>query len=335
MPWSAASSSSFGTAAAASGSSGTCQEADELILTVWAQNGSEPILGTPFELVVHEVPWPTNEGELPGAAPEPDWQGLEPGTPAGEIVAGSSLNGAASLPPGQTFTSELTRGEIVFFRVPVDYGQRLEAVVEFPQRTGALADSTGGIADSAEISIIGPSRGEADEVNADTGDLRQRASIPKTGAHRIGATTSEVRFANHDRNTINGAASLAGDYYVAVSLTSEDELLLPVPFTITTQVVGEVSGVPQSEAADDGLADNGASGDTDQTATATGEPDGVGDSAADDQEDSAAAEPGSATPPTTVEDDGASVGLIAGLGALGLALLGAGGFVLVRALRNP
>lgn len=343
MPWSAASSSSFGTAAVASSDSVRCQEADELIFSVWGQNGSEPILGTPFELVVDEVPWPSNEGELPGAAPEPEWQGLQPGTPVGEIVAGSSLNGAAPLDPGKTFTSELTRGEIVFFRVPVDYGQRLEAVVEFPQRTGALADSTGGIADSAEISIIGPTRGEVDEVNADTGDLRQRRSLPKRGAHRIGATTSEVRFANHDRMTIKGAASMAGDYYVAVSLTSQDELLLPVPFTITTQVVGEVSGVPEFDAPSDTSAGHGGdAGDTDQPTTAAEEqPDGAGEpggsgepSGADDSEDSAVAEPGSTTQTTTVEDDGAPVGLIAGLGALGLALLGAGGFVLVRVLRT-
>jgi len=332
-PWSAGSSSSFGTAATASGDSDKCQEADELILTVWAQNGSEQILGTPFELVVREVPWPSNETDLPGPAPEPEWQGLEPGTPAGEIVAGSSLNSAAPIEPGQTFSSELTRGEIVFFRVPVDYGQRLEALVEFPQRTGALADSTGAIADSAELSIIGPTRGEVDEVNADLGDLRQRASLSRTGAHRMAATTSEVRFANHDHITIKGGASIAGDYYLAVSLTSQDELLLPVPFTITTQVVGEVSGVPEFDTAAAGDADptTEATDDAQETATTADEPDQT-DDAADDTTDAGDGQEDAAI--TVPDDDGAPAGLLLGLGTLGVALLGAGGFVLARVLRT-
>lgn len=341
-PWSAAASSSFATAAVSSSDTSTCRDADALILSVATQSGSPEIQGEPFELVVAETPRPANEQELPGPADTPGWEGLQPGTPVGEVVAGSSLNDAPLLEPGQTVSSELTRGEIVFFRVPVDYGQRLEALVEFPQRTGALAESTKVLGDIADLTIISPTRGEVHEVNADLGDLSQRATISRTGTFRVAGTTAEVRWANR---SLTGAADVAGDYYVGVSLSSQADLLLPVPFTISTQLVGEVSGVPEfadpqesgEEQPADGQDGDGQDGD-EQTGTGGAGDDGLADDAATSDDADQVTQPapvdGEASGTEGAAEGGTSRNLLIGLGALGTALLGAGAVVLVRALRS-
>src|SRR5690606_2974545 len=104
-----------------------------------------------FEMVISEEPPVTNAEELPGAAPRSEWQELQPGAPVGDIVGGSSLNDAPRIEAGHTYSSEITRGEIVFFRVPVGYGQRLQALVEFPQPTGVFADTTSPVSDIADV----------------------------------------------------------------------------------------------------------------------------------------------------------------------------------------
>lgn len=327
-PWSAGGQSSFGTGATSSAELGgwdpddECTAADQLVLTVFPQNGSEPIVGEPFEMVVLEEPPVTNADELPERSPLPEWEGLEPGEPVEEVVAGSSLNDAPLLEPGATYSSELTRGEIVFFRVPVEHGQRLEALLEVAEPTGLLAETTGSVSDIADIDLIGPTRAGAVAVLADTGDLGTRAFLEPDRASRAVATTYEVRWANHGGNHNHKGSSLAGDYFVAVSLTSNNEMLLPVPFTLTTAVLGEVSGVPE-------YADAPAGADVTDEAVATSSP--ASDAATESEAPSAEPTGGAATAPE-LDEDSTSRALALLLGALGVVVLLAG--VLVIAIRR-
>lgn len=331
MPWSGGMGNSFGTAmvnSANHGMDGPCLEEESLVLSVEVQPGSGTIVGTPFELVVTEEPRPSNLAELPDDAPLPDWHGIEPGEPVGEVVAGSSLNSAPLLEPGKTYSSELTRGEIVFFRVPVDYGQQLEALAVFPIPTGKLAETTGPVSDIADIIIVSPTRGDAHSTLSDMGGLSTRDFISTDRRSQVAATTPEVRWANSAAGVRSEASAAAGDYYVGVSLTSSSELHLPVPFTISTQLVGEVAGVPEFDTAQDADADATAEPTDDEQAAE--EPEAGGD-AADDTADEDDPEEAAVTVP---DDDGAPTALLLGLGTVGVALLGAGGFVLARVLRT-
>lgn len=338
-PWSAGAGNSFGTAAVNSGGSrhDPCAEAEQLILTVGLQGGSEELQDGIFEMVVVEEPPVTNASDLPGQAPSSEWQDMEPGEPVAEVVAGSSLNGATPIEADRTYASELTRGEIVFFRVPVQHGQRLQALVEFPEPSGAFAETTRPTSDIADVVIIGPTRGNATEYLARTGDLHTRASIQPGPTARAVATAPEVRFANHSSSNRAGA-SMAGDYWVGVSMTSSHELTVPIPFTLTTQLIGDPSGAPEYAVPST----------ADDTSEATAEDAGAGaeDSAEESADDSSAgpaADEATGTDPTTdpaaappvdAPDSGGPSGLALGLGALGLALLGAGGVVLAKVLRS-
>ena len=338
MPWSGGAGNSFGTTGTSSARFGgydadeDCSTASELVLSVYPQNGgAEAIAGTPYELVVIEEPPVTDIADLPPRADLPEWQGLAPGDPVDEVVAGSSLNDAPLLEAGQTYSSELTRGEIVFFRVPVQHGQRLEALLEIAEPTGLLAETTGPVSDIVDIELIGPNRARARSVLADTGDLKARAIMQADNAVRAAATTPEVRWANHASGNDEGAV-LAGDYVAAVSLTSNDELLLPVPFTLTTQVVGEVNGAPEyAEAGAPSSADEGtATGQVGATASAPAEDLPGASSTVTGSDDGAGAD---AAPVGTVEDD-PGMPLAWLLGGAGVVVAGAGAALLATRNRS-
>lgn len=329
-PWSAARGSSFGTAAVSSPTRAVCAEEDELVLRVRPGGSSMEILGEPLEIVVMEEPPVTNPADLPGRAAQPVWHGTQPSEPAGDVVPGSSLNDAPALEPGQTYSSEMTQGEIVFFRVPVEHGQRLEALVEFPAPSGPLADAMGPGSDYGEVTIIGPTRAEAHAVIADLGDLNRKVQLQDDRAVRAAATTPEVRYHNREGGTVRGA-SVAGDYFVGVSLDSNRDVTLPMPFTLTTETVGDVQGIPEyaspTVSTDDGRTADAAA----QTEEPAGPVAGADDPAPTTEEPEPTEDSMAAAP---VGDDAAPVGMLVGLGALGLALLGAGGFVLARVMRT-
>lgn len=335
-PFSAGGNNSFGTAVTNSGEMTTgneeCAAADELILRLYPGGASEAIVGEPMEIVITETPPPTNAEQLPEEASRPQWEQMSPGKPVAEVVAGSSLNDAPLIEPGQTYSSVLTRGELVFFRVPVEYGQRLQALVEFPRPDGALAGSTGGATDLADILVVGPTRGRADDVLADLGELNTRTALSATSPVQLATTTPEVRWASYGSGTAPGASTMAGDYYIGVSLSSSQDLLLPVPFTLSTELIGEVSGEPEfAEAATEATPENDDAEEAAVTETPSTTQDDTDDAAAATQE---SPEETASAAPQAAADAGTSRGMLLGLGALGTALLGAGIVVLVRALRS-
>lgn len=230
---------SAGTSTADSGS-GECAEADTIIASIEAQGGSEQILDQPLEITVEELGPATNEDALPGGAADAEWSGLESGRAAGEVRGGASFHDAPLVEPGTTYDTDLVPGEIAFFRVPVDYGQGLEALVEVPNLSGPLADEVGAITDIVDVAIYSPQRAEVHDVLADT-PYQERVVVNKNQVSRAAATMPEVRWLNKDAD---GEGTVAGDYIVMVSLTSDREKLVPLPMTLTTNLVGEPHGAP-------------------------------------------------------------------------------------------
>ena len=119
--------------------------------------------------------------------------------------------------------------------------------------------------------------------------------------------------------------------YELLKQKSQD-LLLPVPFTLSTELVGEVSGEPEFAEAP---VESPPAGDADES-TATNTPSTAEENTADDAATTQAdpEESAPAAAPQTADGGGTSRGMLLGLGAAGIALLGAGIIVLVRALRS-
>ncbi|MGO0576290.1 vWA domain-containing protein [Ornithinimicrobium panacihumi] len=343
MVWSGGMSNSFGSAGTSSAdyADDGCAEAETIIASIEAQGGSKQILDQPIELRVEELGPAQDEELLPGEAPDPEWSGLEPGTVSEEIVGGASFHDAAPIEPGKTYGSDLLPGEIAFFRVPVDYGQGLEAIAESPVPDKALAELMGPSSDVLDIAIYSPQRAEVHDVLAETG-ANERAVLSGAEAGRAAAVMPEVRWSN--RHPADDP-TVAGDYVVAVSLSSSREEPIPLGFTITADTVGDPDGEPtfvgagtsagttDDEQATDGQGTNGQGNDS-------GASPAVDDAA---ETEAPAADVGQTTEPTSGEgttagnaadgtgdgsqDEGISpvVWVLGGLGVL----LGAAGAVLL------
>lgn len=238
--------SSFGSAGVATPVDGpaACTDDDGLVLSLGAGAGSQQILGEAVQIVVEEIPPVVDADSLPGPAASPEWSGLTAGTPAGDVVGGVSPSAATPVEAGTTVAFDLVPGEIAFFSVPVDYGQGLEALVDFAGADGPLAEEMRPTSNALDVAIIAPHRAQVHDALADAGGARPRAVLGSTEPAQAAAVMREVRWANDGEND----PVLAGDHVIMVSLTSTRERLVPLPLTLTTNVVGEVSGVPEHAA---------------------------------------------------------------------------------------
>lgn len=199
----------------------------------------EDLDGEPVQLVVSEEPPVDRVESLPAPAEAPGatdpWRegpGVEGPTP------GASFNDAPLLDAG-SHRQSLVPGEVQFFRVPVDWGQRLQAQIRMVRPGAALADAIG-LVRPVDVLVYGPSY---DRVA--TGG---RTIVNTSGPTSRAVSTPEVRYRNREALTIARGASEAGDYYVGVSLSGdssgrEGEAFL-VPYTLTVRTVGEPSGAP-------------------------------------------------------------------------------------------
>lgn len=190
-------------------------------------------------------------------------------------------------------------------------------MVEFAGVDGALAADMRPASDALDVALISPYRAEVHDVLADTG-ASQRALLEGDKAAQARAVMPDVRWANHS----DDAPALAGDHVVMVSLTSSRERLVPLPLTLTTNVVGQEDGVPaheQTGATDDPPRAAPAAGDetTETTGPAT---DGPAQTPAPVAADESA---------STADDDASWLPWTLGAGGVLLAVAG-GGLLLLR-----
>lgn len=287
-----------------------CADADSLVLTLQAGAGSQQVLGQPVEIVVEEIPPTSNAAELPGPAEKPSWSGPTVGEPSAEVVGGVSPSAATPVEAGSTVGFDLVPGEIVFFSVPVDYGQGLEALVEFPGVDGELAAEMRPTSNIIDMAIVAPNRAQVHDLSASDAPS-YRLTLVGEESSQAAAVMPEVRWANDGTK----ASALSGDHVVMVSLTSSRERLTPIPLTLTTNVVGEVSGVPEH-------------------AAPAPEDDAAQTTAPGDASESTAPADGSEEPPVAddpAEDEGGSSWLPWALAAGALLVVGAGAVLLGRA----
>ncbi|WP_229718586.1 vWA domain-containing protein [Nocardia jinanensis] len=181
----------------------------------------------PVELSVGVEPAVTDPG--PGAAPAAV-EFTAPDGPTTPVVGGGSFNVAAGLPGTGRYTDTVQRGEFVFYRVKLDWGQGLAYRVRFGETPERGSEYTSNIA----TTLYNPYRAELD---SDT--MAYTGSEQLLPSHDQAIATAPTRYLNREASDPQVAGqAMAGWYYIAVKL-SPTEKVAPVPIELEVDITGE------------------------------------------------------------------------------------------------
>ncbi|MEU9184876.1 hypothetical protein AB0D14_09965 [Streptomyces sp. NPDC048484] len=166
-------------------------------------SGSSP---DDWELELQYVSEPALEETAPTAAPEV-WDSASPEVPDGSArprEGGTSFNAARSLEQG-VWKDEIQAGQTLFYRVPVDWGQQIDATAEL-----GPADGDGFLGNALVMSLYNPVRALVDDADTGYDGTRQRTALEP-----LPPVAYENRYAVDDQV---GGMRFAGWYYLAVHL---------------------------------------------------------------------------------------------------------------------
>ena len=198
----------------------------------------------PVELLVGVEPPVTDAGPV-AVIPTPAF--VEPQGPARPVVGGGSFNVAAALDGSGSYSDTMQRGEFLFYRVQLDWGQGLAYRVRFGETPGqGLAQPLARL----DHGVRAVARGDHDRQQRPT--RAPKLQVLPTNDPAI--TTAPVRYNNRtaDVNAVR-TQSVAGTYYIAVQIgpTADDpEAAVPVPIRLDVSVAGEPEPGPTYAAAD-------------------------------------------------------------------------------------
>ncbi|WP_336922316.1 VWA domain-containing protein [Aquipuribacter sp. SD81] len=226
----------------------TCLAGGPLLVRVeWT--GTDQPVALPMELVISLEP-PVRGSEGLGEAgdrttvfPEP------PAVPDPVAVdGGPSFNDATELRPG-AWSDSMRRGETVYYRVRVGWGQQLALRVDFPRQPpdSALRDSLRA-GTYANVLVFDENRLPA----FPEGTRSKRYTEFRDGeAQDMYITTHAVTWANRRELDLYAVrnVSRAGDYLVMLSLDGDSSSVedegLAIPFTLGVDLLGEAEQGPQ------------------------------------------------------------------------------------------
>lgn len=161
-----------------------------------------------------------------------------PNGPVVPVVGGGSFNVAATLPASGRFTDTVQRGEFVFYRVKLDWGQGLAYRVRFGATPGRGSEHTSNV----ETVLYSPYRAE---IESDTGAYTGSEQLLPSGKQ---LATVPVRYANREEGGELVTQSVAGWYYIAVKAgqtVSPDKRAAGVPVELELSVTGDPEPGPQ------------------------------------------------------------------------------------------
>ncbi|WP_022873577.1 hypothetical protein [Nesterenkonia alba] len=288
-----------------------CGEAGELVLTVSGAEEAE-LVGDPFQISIYEEPHPGNadDYELEVDHGDVEWSEMGRDISGAEAVEpGGTFAEAPQLEPGSTYEAAVRPGEVQIFRVPVDWGERLQAEAFFPEPGDTLSEQLGGM-DSVSLAAFSPLGGYI------TGNFTSL-----TGRSASELRTGTVPVAWNNRYERGGRPiSIAGDYYVVLVADEHDDGTdVSIPYRLTVDTIAYEAPDPPAYPEDAELDPNAAL--------------------------TAGADEGSGFWPFGGEDAGSADeertgfftparGVLLGIGAVGLLLMAAGAVFLVRTLRS-
>ncbi|WP_280498721.1 vWA domain-containing protein [Nocardia cyriacigeorgica] len=161
-----------------------------------------------------------------------------PTGPVVPVVGGGSFNVAATLPSSGRFTDTVQRGEFVFYRVKLDWGQGLAYRVRFGETPGRGSEHTSNV----ETALYSPYRAE---IDSDTGAYTGSEQVLPSGKQ---LATVPIRYANREEGGELVTQSVAGWYYIAVKAgqtVNPDKRAAAVPVELELTVTGEPEPGPQ------------------------------------------------------------------------------------------
>lgn len=222
------------------------------------------------------------------------------------VVGGTSFANATALESG-SYSSTVVPGEAQLYKVALEHGQSARVRVRFPAASAALREVVGLFPPLANVTMYTPMQG----LLANPSGSTFSESVGDDERHDLLTATAEVSRALVDGGGSSGVAdySIAGDYYVGVSLARKD-YTAEFPFTIDVEVVGDPQPGPTY---DGGVSWSVAEGTTGGESAAP--------SPTASEEPAPAEEDGSAA----AEEDGGGLRTVGGVvaAALGLAVLAA------------
>jgi Ca-activated chloride channel homolog len=217
---------------------GPCLTDPMLILSLSRKSYLGNKKSAPVEISVAEEPPITNLANLPEPLSSYDENAspVKIKAPAQTVLGGTAFSNAPALTPG-TWTDSLATGETVVYRVRLETGQRLRVTADMPApNSGWRLGWTDAI--GPQLMIFAPSRVQL---------TKQTGVLQGTQTSTLTAVSPEIRVRNrevtHDQTR---AASIAGDYYVAVLLdpVTTDPKGRVMKFRLRVAVEGEPEGQP-------------------------------------------------------------------------------------------
>ncbi|MGW1739912.1 vWA domain-containing protein [Nocardia sp. NPDC001965] len=212
----------------------------------------------------------------PGAPAEPTPVTYrEPTGPSTPVVGGGSFNIAADLPGSGRYSDTLQRGEYVFYRVKLDWGQGLAYRVRFGESPLRGVENLSNV----RTTLYTPYRVE---IGSDFSSYNGTENILPANSPAI--ATVPIRYANRENSDADIAnQALAGWYYIAVKLSPTlhgEGTVGPVPVELEVDVTGASEAGPRyqdSAGQDSVFGENGKSRSAqDGTAQAAGPSEGDG-----------------------------------------------------------
>ncbi len=212
-----------------------CQKAGRYYLVI-SREGAATSGSDRWPLEIDYLVEPPLRGGAPARPGQGSWSTATPAprTDATKRSArgGTGFNDAGSVETG-VWKDRITPGETRFYRVPVDWGQRLNLSAELPN---AASGASGFLARMLGLGVYNPARGAV-------GDLRFVSYTGKPAAAK--EFTAPVEYGNRFNPTHSvSAMRFAGWYYLEVSLHPDAERYFPKGAELTLRV--DVRGIAKA-----------------------------------------------------------------------------------------
>ena len=190
-----------------------------------------------MEIVIRMEPPADTTGLLPQAS-KGDLLPAPVHGPAVAMTGGNSFNDAPVLTSGTTITDTLITGESRYYRVPLEWGQRMSYLIT---EVGPAQPSLGYVGSTVWVDTFNPVRAQVTRSQDTSGKSWYKDSA--SGDPFAASTDYPVRYTNRNGTDQRGFA-LDGDYYLRVNADRHEQEPASTTFLVTVVVSGDVEPGP-------------------------------------------------------------------------------------------
>ncbi|MEU1624013.1 hypothetical protein ABZ746_01415 [Streptomyces sp. NPDC020096] len=211
----------------------TCQQAGDYLLSVQRVSATASSAEDwPLDIRYMSEPPASGVGSGPVQSYETATPPAVSGSPRPVVGDPDMDGGAARLPGTGVYQDHLAPGETHFYRVPVDWGQRLTATAEFANadKTGTGGFSTSGV----RLVVYNPARGQVSGADASYSGAQAAVTAQTPTVDYLNRESADVRI---------NSAPVAGWYYVQLSLHPDVARYTTGGVDVTLRLA--VTGTPQ------------------------------------------------------------------------------------------